>query len=429
MISLRRTGILFSSLLLTLTLCAVPWWVGNRIRPAMVDAVHARLPESAAQQLTITELDYEQGIFTSKAHYKVSIHTPDSTPIASFEVRADIRHGPVLIGDAITLGAASMQLSPLSESGSENASLDLELLVGFDQSVTLELTASPFMENDGSSEIALAGANATLLLRDNQSAAFNLDMKGLSLRDLSQGMELHVDGVHIESQTQQLNNPAAPASFELRIPAISSAGATVFSVTDFQTGAELSLTPDRDARINFAQHLHISELDSDWPLQSLDWEFKFEQLPAALVQDVYVMAAQLQARIEGGQPVDAAFIQSGFLLAIRLLNTDFQLHHTVQAQAYGGGHESALNISYNGLPALTDIMQLDLNELIAALNVELNLRFDLDAVLQSPAAGLIDPYAQQGYITLDNGQIQLQSTLRNSELILNGEPISIEQFF
>ncbi|MDP6652602.1 MAG: DUF945 family protein, partial [Gammaproteobacteria bacterium] len=96
---------------------------------------------------------------------------------------------------------------------------------------------------------------------------------------------------------------------------------------------------------------------------------------------------------------------------------------------YDGEHSVDLQIDWRGLPQLNNIAELDMNESIAALTIDLEMSLDLAAILRSPAADIIDPYVQQGYVVLDNGRILLNAALRDGELMLNGEAVPLDQFF
>ena len=60
--------------------------------------------------------------------------------------------------------------------------------------------------------------------------------------------------------------------------------------------------------------------------------------------------------------------------------------------------------------------------------MELHLSLDLEAVTRSPFSAMIDPYVQQGYITLDNGRILLDMTMANEQLTINGDVTPLGNF-
>lgn len=395
----------------------------------MLDTVQQRLPPQSRDRFAIEEIAYEQGLFTSSARYLITLSPVDGVVIPDIDLRTRIQHGPILFGNGgIGFGAARLNFEPLLLSDGQENPLYLELKVGFDQQLDLNIEVEPIEQADGNNHISLAGASATAVLRSDDSASFQLNIGRLILSNPEANLELRLESLQVKSQTQQLNDLAAPSNVELSIPTISSSGAINFQLTDLFASATLTQNQQASDRVNFEQLLRISELQSDWPLQSVDWRFDFDRMPAALIRNYATMATELQRRIEGGQPVDAAFLQSGLTLGSQLLNTDFTVRQSVDLRANDGAHESDLRIGYNGLPDLSNLAYLDLYELIAALEVELTVSLDLESVLRSSSANLIDPYVQEGYITIENGRIHLQSSLRNSELTLNGESKPIEEF-
>jgi uncharacterized protein YdgA (DUF945 family) len=72
--------------------------------------------------------------------------------------------------------------------------------------------------------------------------------------------------------------------------------------------------------------------------------------------------------------------------------------------------------------------EIEMSEVIAALEVEINVSLDMEAINRSPAAGMVDPYIQQGYISIDSGRLLLYISLANSELTINGEVTPLDQF-
>ena len=411
-------------------LLIAPWWIGAQVRALLLDTVQQHLPAQSRGRFTIAELAYEQGLFTSSARYLITLSPVDGVTIPDIDLRTRIQHGPVLIGGGgISLGAARLTFEPQLATESAEKPLSLELNVGFDQQFDLTLKVDPIEQADGDNFISLSGASATAQLRSDDSAAFQLDIGRLILSNTAEDIEMRLASLQIRSQTQRLRDLAPPSNVELSIPVIAASGAIDFQLTDLFASATLTQNPQASDRVNFKQHLRIGELQSNWPLQSLDWHFDFQRMPATLIRGYAALASELGSRIEGGQPVDAAFLQSGLTLASQLLNTDFHMQQSLAMRANGGEHESDLRIRYNGLPDLTNLAYLDLYELIAALEVDLTMSLDLEAVLRSSSANLIDPYVQEGYLTIENGQINLRSSLRDSELTLNGEPKPIEEFF
>ena len=112
-----------------------------------------------------------------------------------------------------------------------------------------------------------------------------------------------------------------------------------------------------------------------------------------------------------------------------MIRNSLVLNNEVAANVYDGDHSIDLRIHWAGLPDLTDLARLDINEVIAALTISVEVSLDLAAIMRSAAAEFIDPYVQEGYIRLDNGRILVNGSLSDSELIVNGEAVPLDQFF
>jgi 5-formaminoimidazole-4-carboxamide-1-beta-D-ribofuranosyl 5'-monophosphate synthetase len=72
---------------------------------------------------------------------------------------------------------------------------------------------------------------------------------------------------------------------------------------------------------------------------------------------------------------------------------------------------------------------MDINEALEALSFDLDISLDLEAVMSSPLAEMVDPYVQQGYVQLDNGRVLIRASLQDSVLTLNDEETAVGQFF
>ena len=121
--------------------------------------------------------------------------------------------------------------------------------------------------------------------------------------------------------------------------------------------------------------------------------------------------------------------QLGQELLLIAAQNSLVLNNLLIANAYDGSHTLDLQIHWTGLPDLNNIAAMDVNAALNALSVELAVSFDLDAIMRSPAAGMVDPYVQQGYLEIDNGRILINGSLQGSVLTINEDTISLNQFF
>jgi|GEM_PF-4365287 len=420
----------FIAMFLLGVLVILPWWIGSQAETVIVNSVQQNLVSQAGGQIEIEQLSYDRGIFKSHASYRIAVTATQEFPVSNLDIDAIINHGPLLnSADGLDFGIASLDFFAAESTDTTQSNSPVKMLIGLDQSVQLQLDIEPTKLNGNANQLQFSGARGRLDIATDQSVRLHLDVAPMIFADQNSNIDLEIEGISLQSHFADISNPAAASFMELSIPGLNSSGAFNLDLSDFSVTAEVADTPGSTDRVSLRQALRVAEMESSLPVQSLDWRFEFERLPAELIQDYARIAEELQGRINGGQPVDAAFTQSALALGMRLLNTDFEVRQSAELIANQGPHESTLRIGYNGLPGLSDISQLDFNELIAALEVEFALHLDLDAVLASPAAQMIDPYVQQGYIVIENGRINVESSLRDSELTINGEVMSIEQFF
>jgi uncharacterized protein YdgA (DUF945 family) len=61
--------------------------------------------------------------------------------------------------------------------------------------------------------------------------------------------------------------------------------------------------------------------------------------------------------------------------------------------------------------------------------MSLDVSLDFNSVMKSPVAEQVESFINQGFIVIKKDKISVKATLHNSQLILNGEDIPLDQFF
>ena len=115
-------------------------------------------------------------------------------------------------------------------------------------------------------------------------------------------------------------------------------------------------------------------------------------------------------------------------LALLLAQNSLVFNNLVAANLYEGDHEADIKVRWQGLPDLQTLEGIEIPQVLAALEVEINVSLDVEAVMRSPAAEMVDPYVQQGYFVIDNGRLLFNASLANNELTVNGEATPLDQF-
>ena len=127
--------------------------------------------------------------------------------------------------------------------------------------------------------------------------------------------------------------------------------------------------------------------------------------------------------------MSADFTELGQELYLLVLQNPLEFNNKIEANSYDGDHTAELRARWTGLSALNTAAELDINAAIAALNMTLEVSLDLESILRSPLAGVVDPYVQQGYLTIANGRVLIEASLQDSVLRVNGDELPLDQFF
>lgn len=433
---MSRKLLIPAALLLALVIAA-PWWVGGQVRSALPNNMLYLMPENIQRQINITELDYERGWFRSRANYQFDLLAGNGET-ASLLVAMDIRHGPWVTGPGGSFpGLASIRVQPslrdpafqeaLEDLADDLPEMNMDLRVGLNQRLDVALTMAPMEISEADEELSFAGLEAYLLTNADLSAEGFVSIGQITASGSDMGFTM--EGMEIETGTEQINDLFAPSFAMLAVPAVKSNQSLGFSASVIQASTRLSVTPGTDDQLDLAQQISIGDIQSNMPLESLDWQLAIREVPVDLLRNYSELATALQEQLaRNGGNFDAqvnALLQQG---GVELLRNSLAMTNHTELRAYDGDHLFHLELDYGGMPGLTDLASLDIRNLIAALTITVELDLDLEAVLRSPAAGMIDTYVQQGYIVVDSGRVRLQGSLADSTLQLNGESIAIEPF-
>ena len=125
----------------------------------------------------------------------------------------------------------------------------------------------------------------------------------------------------------------------------------------------------------------------------------------------------------------ADFTELGQELYFLAIQNPLELNNQIEANSYDGDHSVELRALWEGLSASNTAEELDINAAVAALNMTLDISLDQESILRSPLAGVIEPYVQQGYLTIANGRILIEANLQDSVLRVNGDELPLDQFF
>lgn len=428
------------ALLIALSLGFAPKIVGLGIEQATVDNLLELIPPETQSQFEIRRNAFTEGWFSSSAEVEM-IYTPIGTDAIALSLAFDITHGPLLrTAEGFRIGLAYTTITPsirndLFDLAIRDLSVPLpevaiDLLARFDQSLLITMDIGSIDYSGAEGEINFGGVEARIAVNADQSALVTLQMGELSAVEIAANSNMVVAGMSLESTTAQMNDILADSSATLRVPAISSTAPLPFAVSDISIDYGLQRSTAGSQSSDIYQALRIARFEGEFPLRSFYWLTEINQLNDELVRDYYRLLSELQNDMNAdpdavSEELTTLWQEMGLLT----LQNPLELNNLIEMNAYEGDHSADLRIRWAGLDTLSSMADLDMNEAIAALDMTLLVSLDLEAILRSPLSGLIDPYVQQGYLTVNNGRVMIEGSLQDGILTLNGDELPLDQFF
>ncbi len=431
---------LVAVLLLALALTLMPKLIGANIEQATIDNLIALIPPEAQSQFEISRDEFNGGWFSSSTTIDL-IYTPIGSEAIALTLDFEIDHGPLLqTDDGLRLGLAYALIEPsirsdhfdiaIAEIPFPLPDITLNLLARFDQSLWLNLNVSELNINDPAGVFAFAGLDAHADIAADQSASFSLQMGELSATENADNSNILIWGMTLTSSTSRLNDILAESQASLSIPSVSSTWPLPFSVSDIGVDYGLNASATSDNFSEIYQTIRIASIESEVPVNSFSWFSEVKQVNNDLLRDYYRLLSELQNEINSdSETVTAEFSELGQELYLLVLQNPLEFNTKLDLRSYEGDHTAELRIKWAGLNTLSSATEMEVNAALAALDMTLEISLDLEAILRSPLAGVVDPYVQQGYLTIDNGRILVQASLRNSVLRVNGDELPLDQFF
>ena len=424
--------------ILILAIAAAPKLIGLSLRDNTVDTLFSLIPPETRQQLAITETSFEDGWYSSSAEFRLDFSPFALDETLSGSLAFEFSHGPViltpegmefgLVHATITPRFASKEITKaLTQVPFELPEVTFELLAGFDQSLLLELTIAPMAITEPEASLSFEGLTGTLLANPDMSAEIQMMMGGLRATESESGMGFELESMQLASSSEQMNNLLAPSDLLLSIPSISSQSPLQFSVEGVEAQSRVRPGMDAQRQIDVYQRFNVKSISSDIPIRSLSWITEINQLQTALVSAYYDLIANFQQQMAAGTGAIPSE-EDALELVLLMAQNGLVFNNQLAANIYDGDNQADIGVRWSGLPQLQSMEEIEIPEVIAALEIEVNVSLDLEAVMRSPAAEMVDPYVQQGYISIDNGRLLLDVSLANSKLSINGEVTPLDQF-
>ena len=428
------------AVLILLALTLMPKVIGASIERATIDNMLALIPPEADSLFEIRRNEYSDGWFSSSTTIEF-IYTPIDTNAIALTMDFDIDHGPLLqTDDGLSIGLAYAVIQPsirndlfdiaIAELSFPRPDITLHLLARFDQSMWVNMNVSALNFSDAAGEFNFSGLNANVDVASDQSAYFSIQMGELSATESAANSNVLISGMTVTSSTAKMNDILAESRATLTIPAVSSTLPLPFSVLDIGIDYGLQASNTKDNFSELYQTIHVASIESEIPVSSFSWLTEVKQVNNDLLHDYYRLLNELQNEINAGaETVPADFTELGQELYLLVIQNPLELNNQIEANSYDGDHSAELRTLWTGLSALNTTEELNINAAIAALNMTLDISLDLESILRSPLAGVIEPYVQQGYLTIANGRILIEANLQDSVLRVNGDELPLDQFF
>ena len=160
---------------------------------------------------------------------------------------------------------------------------------------------------------------------------------------------------------------------------------------------------------------------------------ELNELHSSVIRQYYDVLSEMQeqltdvtaSRTGDGDVIGDMLDQLGLVV----LQNRLAINNYFTANAYGGDHSLDIELRWLGLPQVNSYEELTMAAVIDALQLQIDLSLALEAVQQSPVAAMVEPYLQQGYITVNNNRIGMELSLSDRQLVLNGATTPLEQIF
>jgi hypothetical protein len=428
------------TVLILLALTLMPKVIGAGIERATIDSILTLIPPETEGQFEIRRNEFSDGWFSSSTTIEF-IYKPIDTDAITLTMDFDIDHGPLLqTDDGLSIGLAYAVIQPsirndlfgiaIAELSFPLPDITLNLLARFDQSMWVNMNVSALNFSDAAGEFNFSGLDANVDLASDQSAYFSIQIGEVTATENAENSNFLISGMTVTSSTAQMNDILAESRATLTIPVVSSTLPLPFSVLDLGIDYGLQASSTKDNFSELYQTIHVANIESEIPVSSFSWLTEIKQVNNDLLHDYYRLLNELQNEINAGaETVPADFTELGQELYLLVIQNPLELNNQIEVNSYNGDHSAELRALWTGLSALNTAEELDINTAIAALNMTLDISLDLESILRSPLAGLIEPYVQQGYLTIANGRILIEADLQDSILRVNGDELPMDKFF
>lgn len=417
---------------------ATPFIIGRNIEQVAIANVAALIPPEIQSQIEIRERGYNSGWFSSDAFLEMEYLPLGGQPLI-MQLNAQIQHGPLLFTpQGIVFGLVYADIDPQFDSTEiqealQNLPFDLpdirmDLQVKLNGDLYARMHIAPVSHSDANGLLEFAGTEANLTAYTDGSAELELLVGALTAREFASNFEITMEGLTARASSDQISDIVARSAAHVSMPLLRSSSPFAVELLDLELESRVQPSLYGSEYTDWYQRTQVGRIQSELPLSTFSWTSEINETRSDLFRRYYQLLADMQREMNAsGGIFTEAVTQSAEEFATLLLQNRIVLNNTLAANAYDGDHSLELRIQWLGLPELTDIGELDVNAMLGAVDLTFDMTLDLDAILRSPLAALVDTYVQQGYLQLDSGRVLMRVEIRDSELSINGQPKALDE--
>ncbi len=427
-----RKPLLISTFLLTSAGLASPWILGQIAEKQF--QTELAIAQSQNENLTISDATFDRGYLESKLSLNMTFdNAADEIPPFTFLIESNLTHVPVTSGefgvllfeiysqDKISLVDAPEEVktfitqqlggtlftgySHANAMGNYDSVLSSAEFNFASEEENISINLAP-MKISAQGNVDGTFTNFSLSMATsnfkgpNFSAEFSDITANADIKEHSSGVELGESGMNVGQLT--VSSDKGNASFtNMSIAAISKI---------------------MDNKINTNVIYNIESVSSPLPLASASYDI---DLNGFTLESAELME-NLQAHLENVDPASFATDEYFNELLEATFQPGLQLNQQVKVNAFGGDWLADLDVEFNGIEGVELSELVDPKMAVKAISAQMLIKADSNAILQSPAANMIDPLMQQGFIKLEDGTLISVATLVDGKLTLNEQDIPVE---
>ncbi len=429
---------LTSVILAMAAFATIPFIIGRNVEQAAIANAALLIPPEIQPQIEVHERRYSSGWFSSEAFLDVE-YLPFGEQSLRMHLNVKIQHGPVLFTpQGMAFGLIYADIDPQFDSDEIRQALQelpfalpdirMDMQVALNGDLHGALHIAPVSHFDADGLLEFAGTKADFTAYMDGSAEFEVQLGALSAQEYASNFEITMDGISIFASSEQISDIVAQSAVHLSMPRLSSSSPVATQLQDLELETRVQPSLYASEHTDWYQRIQVGHIQSELPLSALNLTTEINETRSDLFRRYYQLIADIQREMNAsGGIFTAAVTQSAEEFATLLLQNRIVLNNTLAASAYDGDHTLELRIQWLGLPDLIEIGQLDVNTMLGAADLTFDMALDLDAILRSPLAAMVDTYVQQGYLQLENGRVLMRVEIQDSELSINGQRRALDE--